>query len=220
MDVAAVPLAPAWVAAGWAAAIPLVVWALRRAPWRRFVDGSTVHVWFGGIVALVALWSLRASVDGFTFHLVGAAALTLFVGVPLALAGIGVVVASSLFLHGGSWANAALVWLTLGAVPVAVAWASLRWVETKLPPNFFVYVFVAAFFGAWLALGAAGIASLALLALAAGRSASIVYGDYAPYLIFLGFGEAMLSGMALTLAIVYRPQWVATFDDARYIRGR
>jgi uncharacterized membrane protein len=26
--------------------------------------------------------------------------------------------------------------------------------------------------------------------------------------------------MALTLAVVYRPQWVATFDDARYITGR
>ena len=27
----------------------------------------------------------------------------------------------------------------------------------------------------------------------------------------------MLTGMALTLAVVYRPQWVATFDDARYL---
>jgi uncharacterized membrane protein len=41
-----------------------------------------------------------------------------------------------------------------------------------------------------------------------------------PYLIYLAFGEATLSGMVLTLAVVYRPRWVATFDDARYISGR
>lgn len=29
-----------------------------------------------------------------------------------------------------------------------------------------------------------------------------------------------LTGMVLTLAVVYRPSWVATFDDARYIKGR
>ena len=28
-----------------------------------------------------------------------------------------------------------------------------------------------------------------------------------------------MSGMVLTLAVVYRPRWVATFDDARYIPG-
>ncbi len=34
------------------------------------------------------------------------------------------------------------------------------------------------------------------------------------------FGEAMLTGMALTLAVVYRPGWVATFDDAFYLARR
>jgi uncharacterized membrane protein len=38
--------------------------------------------------------------------------------------------------------------------------------------------------------------------------------------MYLGLGEAMLTGMLVTLAVVYRPQWVATFDDERYIVGR
>jgi uncharacterized membrane protein len=29
-----------------------------------------------------------------------------------------------------------------------------------------------------------------------------------------------LTGMLLTLAVVYRPQWVATFDDRRYLHRR
>ena len=39
-------------------------------------------------------------------------------------------------------------------------------------------------------------------------------------LAYLALGEATLTGIALTLAVVYRPQWVATFDDARYPDGR
>jgi uncharacterized membrane protein len=32
---------------------------------------------------------------------------------------------------------------------------------------------------------------------------------------YLAFGEATATGMVLTLAVVYRPQWIATFDDDR-----
>ena len=48
----------------------------------------------------------------------------------------------------------------------------------------------------------------------------LVFGEYLPYLLYLAFGEATLTGMLLTLAVAYRPQWVATFDDARYLDGR
>lgn len=32
--------------------------------------------------------------------------------------------------------------------------------------------------------------------------------------------EALLNGMAMTLLIVYRPQWVSTFNDERYTKGQ
>ena len=81
-------------------------------------------------------------------------------------------------------------------------------------------MFVAAFLGAALSLAAAGIAGAAALTWGAGRSAALVFGEYVPYLIYLAFGEATLTGMALTLAVVYRPQWVASFVDARYQNDR
>ena len=43
--------------------------------------------------------------------------------------------------------------------------------------------------------------------------------EHLPDSIYLGFGEAMVAGMLLTLFMVYRPTWVTTFDDARYLRG-
>jgi uncharacterized membrane protein len=41
--------------------------------------------------------------------------------------------------------------------------------------------------------------------------------EYLPYFLLLGFSEGWLSGMVITLFVVYRPQWVASFEDARYL---
>jgi uncharacterized membrane protein len=35
----------------------------------------------------------------------------------------------------------------------------------------------------------------------------------------MGWSEAMLTGMAVSLMAVYRPAWVSTFDDARYLQN-
>ena len=59
-----------------------------------------------------------------------------------------------------------------------------------------------------------------LLTLAAGMPAELVFGEYLPTVLQLAFGEATLTGMLLTLAVAYRPQWVTTFDDARYLDRR
>ena len=220
MDLLAVTLPRLWVVVGWVCMLPTLAWAVRAAPWRRFADSEQVHVWYGGIFCLVALWSLQATVGaGFTFHLLGISAFALMVGAPLALAGGAVAVAALLVVHGGDWGNAGAAFMTMGVVPVAVVTGVLRFAERWLPPNFFVYVFVGAFFGPWLAYGAAALAALTVFAQAAVPGAS-VFAEYAPYILYLGFGDATLTGMALTLAVVYRPRWVSTFDDRRYLDGR
>lgn len=222
MDLTRVGLDGGWSVAGWGLALALLGLAAVGAPWQRFRDGELVHVWYGTIFALIVLWNIQATVgDGFTFHLLGVAALTLVAGVPLALVGSALAVAVVAgVVRGGEWASVGTAWCTMCAVPVGVTWAVLRAAERRLPPNFFVYVFVATFFGAALSAVAAGLAGAVALTLGGGRPAAVVFGDYVPYLVHLAFGEATLTGMALTLMVVYRPHWVATFDDARYIKGR
>lgn len=221
MDLTAVPLPAGWTAGGWLAALPLVALAVRRAPWARFGESEPVHVWYGAIFCVVVLWNLQATVgEGFRFHLLGVAAFTLLAGPALALVGGAIATLLQIAVRDGLWANAGLAFLTMVAVPVAATWIVLRFAERRLPPNFFVYVFVVAFFGAGVSFAAAGIAGASALTWGAGREAALVFGEYVPYLGYLAFGEATLTGMALTLAVVYRPRWVASFDDARYIAGR
>jgi len=38
--------------------------------------------------------------------------------------------------------------------------------------------------------------------------------------LMLGFGEAFLTGMLVTILVVYRRDWVVTFDDARWLAPR
>lgn len=41
--------------------------------------------------------------------------------------------------------------------------------------------------------------------------------DFASYWLLVAFSEAWLSGMLLTVMVVYRPELVAMFDAGRYI---
>src|SRR6266542_1229332 len=181
MDLTAIPLSWPWVAASWMIALPLVAWSARTAPWGRFADSESVHVWYGAIFAAIVLWSLRATVgDGFTFHLLGASALMLIVGAPLALIGAAVIVGVSLGVQGGLWQNAAVAFLTLAALPIAVTYVVLRASQSRLPPNFFVYVFVPAYLGAGLSLAASGIVGATGLWLGGARPAALQFGEYVP----------------------------------------
>jgi uncharacterized membrane protein len=221
MDLTALSLPATWTIAGWLAAAPVFGCAAWVAPWSRFGESELVHVWYGGIFFLVVLWSIQATVGaGFTFHLLGVTAVTLSMGPALAIVGSALAVALLIVVRDGLWVNGGIAFLTMSALPVAVTWVTLRFAERFLPPNFFIYVFVGAFLGAALAFGAAGLAGATVLTLAAGLPRELVFGEYVPYLLYLAFGEATVTGMLVTLGVAYRPRWVATFDDARYLKGR
>ena len=84
--------------------------------------------------------------------------------------------------------------------------------------KFCVYIFVVAFGGAALARFMALLASLCLWSLNDGQSLRRLLSEYLPYGIHLAFAEALLTGMIVTIAVVYKPQWISTFDDKRYLR--
>ena len=200
--------------------MPVLLWAIWTAPWSRFVSEGS-NVWLGAILGLALLWSIKASLaSGLVFHLLGVSLLTLMVGPQLALVGAAMVVAIATVLRDGLWASFAIDFVVTGAVPAMVTVGVLRAAERWLTPNFFIYIFVAGFFGAALGMFAAGIIASAIAVLAGALPAGVVSEQFLPYLIYLGLGEATVTGMLLTLLVVYQPAWVSTFDDARYLAGR
>jgi uncharacterized membrane protein len=41
--------------------------------------------------------------------------------------------------------------------------------------------------------------------------------EYPPYFLLISFSEAFITGMLITMMVIYKPEWVATFDDKHYL---
>lgn len=210
-----------WYWAAWVVWLPLFVHSIRRAPWGRFRDSERFNVWLGLIVILTLIWSLKAGVKpGLSLHLLGASVFALSCGTHLAFIGLSLVLAAVTLNGAAGWFGFALNSLLMAGVGVLASQGIYRLVDRYLPKHFFVYIFVNGFFGAALTvMSVGGVASL-FLGLAGAYSFDYLVGEYLPYYLLLGFSEAWLSGMIMTLFVVYFPHWVATFDDSRYLAGK
>ena len=211
----------AWSLAAW---LPvLVAWGLsaKRVAWRRLADSAQLHVLAGTVVVLALLWSMQAGVQpGLNFHLVGATVMVLAFGPYLALLGLTLVLAAVTFNGAAAWSGFALNVLVMAIVPVLVAHGIFRAADRYLPNHLFVYLFVPAFLGAALAVLAIGATATLFLFAAGVYGGDYLMSEYLPYFLLLAFSEAWISGMAMTLMVVYRPEWVATFDDRRYLLSK
>lgn len=210
-----------WYWAAWAVWVPLFVRSVWRSPWRRLADSTQLNVWLGMIVVLTLVWSLKAGVKpGLDLHMLGATLFTLSFGPHLAFVGL-CLVAAGITLNGAAdlFPFAANALMTAG-VGVGLSQLYYRVFSRIFPRHFFVYIFANGFFGAALTIIGVGLCSTLLLAVAGAYQFEYLMGEYLPYFLLLAFSEAWLSGMVITLFVVYRPDWVGTFEDSRYLAGK
>lgn len=214
-------LPSAWVWAANVALVVVILWAVRSAPWKRLRHEVQLHVWLGTCVALLVLWNFQpVPLRGVELHLLGATVFTLMFGAPLAVVGLTVVLVATFVMRDLPWSACSSSTLLLAVVPVAVSQGVLRLAERTLPRNPFVYLFIIAFAGGGLAMTASALATTGLIMGAGAPAAALAAEQFLPYWLLLAFAEATLTGMVVTIFVVYRPDWVGTFDDARYLYRR
>jgi uncharacterized membrane protein len=201
-----------------AATIGVAAW---RAPWYHLKETASLNILLAIIVAIMVVWMLKAGfVPGLTVHLLGTTLLTLMFGWAFAILGIFLVLVAHAINAGGGWMALPIETLLLGMLPAVISFSFYRLIDTRLPNNFFIYIFLVAFFGAALSAASAVFAtSLAQIASGAYTSAQ-VWHDYTRYALLIMFPEAFITGMLMTLFVAYRPEWVSTFDDSRYLDGK
>jgi uncharacterized membrane protein len=210
-----------WYWAAWVVWMLFFARSLWRAPWSRLKDSELLNVWLGMIVLLTLIWSLKAGVKpGLGFHLLGATVFTLSFGPHLAFIGLSLVTAG-ITLNGsaGPFAYAANA-LLLGGVGVGLSQMLYVFLARFLPRHFFVYIFGHGFFSSALTIIGVGFSITLFMALAGAYEWDYLISEYFPYFLLLGFSEAWLSGMVMTLFVIYRPEWVVTFDDSRYLADK
>jgi len=221
VNISAALLPPVWYLLAHVVLIAMALAFVLRAPWRKLGDSAFSHLWLGTSVSLLVLWSIRSPViGGLDFHFLGATAVTLMFGPGLAIGCLALVMVGRLLMGQIEPAALSMDVLLLAVLPVALSHATLRLSQRLLPPNLFVYLFVAAFFGAGLAMVGSGGATVGLHAIFGTPGEAMMAEQFLPYCLLLGFAEATLTGMIVTLLVVYRPAWVGTFDDARYLFRR
>jgi uncharacterized membrane protein len=202
-----------------ALALPACWLAAVSAPWKTWLGRSDrQHVYLGGLVLLLIIWSLRAGVTpGLTLQFLLVSALTLMHGWALAVIGIGVVLGADGLQHGSLAAWPANL-LCFGVVPATTTALIHRLVRARLPHNYFVYFFGTVFAGSLVAFGLASLARLALLWFAGSLPSARLGDEFLVLLPMMGLAEASMNGLVMAIAVVYTPEWVRSFDDRLYLR--
>lgn len=213
------PPAILWVSA--LCALPLLARAAVKAPWRQLNQDNLLNVWLGMCVAVMVLWSIKTGVKpGLNFHLLGATLMTLMFGARLALVGLAVVLCGVTLAGHAGWSSFGINLLLTAALPVFASHLLFTLADRKLPNHLFIYIFIDAFAGSALAIVLTGATASLVLAWSGVYGGSYLTANYLPYYILIGWSEAMMTGMVVTLMAAFRPQWLMTFDDDRYLRNK
>ncbi len=218
MNIPAGLLPPLWEGLAHALFIAILVVAVFRAPWGLLRTNRLEHVVLGGAVLLVPLWAMSPGIEpGLELHLLGVALLTLLLGWPLSLLAASATLFMSAAIGLYDWSSISVNGLLLCALPAFTAARIHEAVQRWLPHNLFVYIFLTAYFGAMATVMATAAASATIMAAAGAYTAEELIHGYLMVAPLVAFPEGFITGMLITMLVVFKPNWVRSFDDRVYL---
>lgn len=200
------------LALAWAVTLMLRPWRLLRPHAGRIrlatplLAALTVLPWLWASPGLAAL--------SIPLHWSGAPLVVLLVGWPLAVPVLTFAGLSTMASTGASLADAIALIAWSGLVPATLVLGLGHAVRRAFGPNPVAYMLGRAFFVPMLSIAACG-----LLAAAMGHGLSGPTGELQRIAIALmALGEASWTCALVSLLVACRPQWLATWSDAMYLR--
>ncbi|MAD54968.1 MULTISPECIES: energy-coupling factor ABC transporter permease [unclassified Idiomarina] len=176
------------------------------------------HLLFGSAAIISFIWLFSAKLEqGLSIHFLLITTITLMLGFRYALlAGVAIVAVNS--LHSNyPIASVGALYLSHIVIPAAVTYVAYAVIYHRLPRHPFIYIFLNAFIAAAVAIAATHLAHAAWALTTAMLTPKQVWENYLMITPLVMFPEALLNGMAVTLMVVYRPNWLVTFNDKQYI---
>jgi uncharacterized membrane protein len=196
-----------------------LAFAIHSAPWKAWLAGSERQwVWFGSMALLLVVWAMNAGITpGLTVRFLLMTALTLMHGWHLAVVAGALVLLVFSVLGLAEWQAFGANLLCLAVVPALfTAWFH-ELVHARLPHNYFIYFFITTCLGSALAFCLAGLVRIGLMAASGTLAEAHVGPEFFAILPLMSFGEAVVNGTLVAMAVIYRPHWVMSFDDRLYL---
>lgn len=203
----------------WLAALAVLAATWRFLPWRRIADAEAATVFAIVVAVLVAMrFATVALLPGFSLHFLGAAVAVLMFGWSFGIVALALATLITALFGGDVWLGIPHEFLFGAALPAAAVFglflASRRWWSR----NPFVYFLAVAFGGGALSIVVAQGGKALLMWLGAEAGTDAIAMNYLATMPAMMFAEGFLTGGAMTILSMYRPRWVATFDDAFYLQ--
>ena len=191
-----------------------IVPALTMAPWRTLRASGLQNPWLACLVLLPWLWAAqRALPGGVVLQMSGACLLVLMFGWPLAVLSLLPIAVAGAWIGGAGLAHAvgALAWngVLPASLALALGLATRRW----LPHHLFVFILGRGFIVSALAIAAAGALSVWWQPLPPGTELEgLLLGHW-----LMAWGEAFVTGMFTAIFVAFKPEWLASWSDRRYL---
>lgn len=181
----------------------------KAVPWP--VAGASVCI-------LALLWQTNATVlDALSIHFLALTSLVLVFGLRLSALLFVLVMALQWLMSENALEQ--LLWTLLsGWLVLGLNYFVYLLCFHYLQRQLFVYLFVAAFLNS--ALGLVVFMLLQAWIQAEHYSSHQLYEGYLIFIPLAALPEALLNGMAMTLLVVYKPEWVYTFYQRIYLSGK
>jgi len=105
-------------------------------------------------------------------------------------------------------------------LPATLTQVVLVVVRSLLPKNFFIYVLINGFLTAGLVMLVSCYLALALLVLSGSYEYRELAETFLPFVPLMAMPEAFFNGWIITMMVAFRPNWVYSFSDELYIKGK
>jgi uncharacterized membrane protein len=192
-------------------------------PWRVLQHAPLQNPWLFAMLALPAIWWTRHLLPpNVALHVSGAALLVLMVGWPLTIWSLPWVALAATALTWRqwppmvAWADVLSQCVWSGVIPATLALLMGLMVRRALPKHLFVYILGRGFIVTALAVTATG----AFAILADHKPDSLDEGEWMLGYWLLGWGEAISTGMLTAIFVAFKPHWLLTYSDRRYLPGQ
>lgn len=196
----------------------IFIYTILKIDWHRVYKANIFNIWLGTIFIVSLFWIMRASLEsGLNIHLSGAMLFTLLFGWQLGTAGMFLVCFLVGLWMGELTFNIGFIILVYAYFSVTFSYTIFLFVEKFFPSNLYVYLFVTSFFGAAISYIITGTALILTIAFFDVYSSNSLLKEYIPFYCLMSFGEAFITCGIMTLVVVYKPDWVYTFRDKKYL---